>query len=247
MNERTHNDILAAEYVLGTLRGAARRRFESLMEQDPALTAEVGRWQEVLGKLDATDIPIQPPGRVWRTIQLRLPQGSIEPASNQGNTGTSTILPGLAPGLKAHVFQRKWQFASLALAASLVAVLLWPRFLTQNEPAGPLPVAVLASTQPGSAQQMVVSFDERNQKIILTPLNLTAPETGHSLELWLIAENQKPASLGLLEPQGSTVVGMDRFRLSAEVTLAISLEPAGGSPTGQPTGKVLYAGKVGKV
>src|SRR3546814_10665475 len=94
-----------------------------------------------------------------------------------------------------------------------------------------VPVAVLASTQVGHPQQMVVSFDDNNQKLIVTPLNLAAPATGHSLELWLLAQDRKPESLGLLKPQASTLITLNQTRLAPEVTLAVSLEPTGGSQT----------------
>ncbi|GAB2903878.1 anti-sigma factor [Paralcaligenes sp. KSB-10] len=233
MNERARNDnILAGEYVLGTLRGAARRRFEALMERDPALSAEVRQWQDILTALDAGDAPVDPPARVWRTIQSRLPpqQGLIRDFRHH------------VPG------HRRWQLVSFALAASLVAALLWPRFLVPNgADTAPLPVAVLASTQEGSAGQVVASFDARTGQLVLTPLNFTALQAGHSLQLWLIAKDQKPAPLGLIGAQASTVIVLKQSRLSPDVTLAISLEPTGGSPTGQPTGAVLYAGKVGKI
>ena len=233
MNERARNDnILAAEYVLGTLRGGARRRFEALMERDPALSAEVRQWQDILIVLDAGDVPVEPPARVWRTIESRLPPQQ-----------------GLARDFRRHVpGHRRWQLVSFALAASLVAALLWPRFLVLNGvDTAPLPVAVLASTQKGSTGQVVVSFDVHTRKLVLTPLNFTAPQTGHSLQLWLIAKDQKPASLGLIGTQASTVIALQPSRLGADVTLAVSLEPPGGSPTGQPTGAVLYAGKIGKI
>src|SRR3546814_10555261 len=66
MSEHMRNDMLAAEYVLGTLRAPARRRFEVLMERDSALLATVDRSQEAFRLLDAIDTPIQPPNRVWR-------------------------------------------------------------------------------------------------------------------------------------------------------------------------------------
>ncbi len=269
MNERTHYEMAAAEYVLGTLRGPARRRFEVLMAKDAALAAEVCRWQEALSALDASDVPLEPPGRVWRTIQLRLPAqsgvvaaGFREPSVAKervprlldGSDGADGVVPGPAPDRNAGVrgSARKaphgWQLLSFALAASLVAVLFWPRLLVWNEvDTAPHPVAVLASTQTGSAQQMVASFDARHQKLVLTPLNMQMPEAGHSLQLWLIAKGQKPASLGLIKAQASTVIALDKDRLGSGVTLAVSLEPAGGSPTGQPTGAVLYAGKVGRI
>lgn len=269
MNERTRYEMTAAEYVLGTLRGPARRRFEALMARDAALAAEVSRWQEALSALDAADVPLEPPGRVWRTIQLRLPAQSPAPMADfrtrvaaepsashlvSGSDSVSEAVPESAPVGGASVrggtkrVQRGWQFFSFALAASLVVTLFWPRLLVWNgEDIAPRPVAVLASTQVGSAQQMVASFDARHRQLVLTPLNMEVPETGHSLQLWLIAKGQKPASLGLIKAQASTVIALDKDRLGSDVTLAVSLEPAGGSPTGQPTGAVLYAGKVGRI
>lgn len=246
MNERVRNDILAAEYVMGTLRGPARRRFASMMEQDPILAAKVSSWQEAFEELDAADAPVQPPGRVWRAIQLRLPPGFSEVA-NQGMTEPTPVKPRIA-GLNTHGFIHRWQFASLALAASLIAVLLWPRFLVQDgKITGLLPVAVLASTQAGSGQQMIISVDPSKRTLIVTPLNPAARETGHSLELWLIAEGQKPSSLGLIEAEGITVMDASKFQLKSGTILAVSREPAGGSPTGQPTGAVLYAGKLNNI
>ena len=269
MNDRTRYEMTAAEYVLGTLRGPARRRFEVLMAEDSTLAAEVCRWQEALIVLDATDVPIEPPGRVWRTIQLRLPAQSpssmghaqtglgAEPtaprlasSSEGGSDSVSDLTSDRSAGASrsAGRTQRGWQFFSFALAASLLVVLFWPRLLVLNgEDVAPRPVAVLASTQVGSAQQLVASFDARRGRLVLTPLNMKAPQAGHSLQLWLIAKGQKPASLGLIEGQSATVIAVDKDRLESDVTLAVSLEPAGGSPTGQPTGAVLFAGKVGRI
>lgn len=254
MNEHTRNDLLAAEYVLGTLRGAARRRFENLLHGDPALEAQVCRWQEALAVLDQADTPVQPPGRVWRTIQLRLPQSSnADRDLDDALAGQSPLAPlsrpqRLTANVKTRAARYKWQLVSFALAASLVAVMLWPHFQIQNGNSTELlPVAVLASTQGQDGRQIVVSFDARNRKLVLTPLDLTPTGSGHSLELWLIAKDRKPASLGLIEVHGNTVVALSKTQLSSEATLAVSLEPAGGSPTDQPTGAVLYAGKVGKI
>lgn len=255
MSEHTRNDALAAEYVLGTLRGAARRRFETLMEGDPALVSKVGQWQETLGVLDATDQPVQPPARVWRAIQSRLPHPQ---AADQGINVSPSSLPSvdatpsgqLSPITKpkSRAANHGWQLVSFALAASLVGVLLWPRFQVLNEAdTGPRPVAVLASAQGEGGQQIVASFDANNGMLVLTPLNLASIGTEHSLELWLIAKDQKPAPLGLIQADSNTVLVLDKTRLSSDVTLAVSLEPSGGSPTGQPTGAVLYAGKISRI
>src|SRR3546814_211533 len=235
MSEHMRNDMLDAEYVLGTLRGPARRRFEVLMERDSALLAKVDRWQEAFRLLDAIDTPIQPPNRVWRTIQLRLPQrqetikGFDKLSPNGDSFAQSAMPPRLRADWKARAFQYRWQFASFALAAALITIMVSPRLFVLDKTSSTfVPVAVLASTQVGHPQQMVVSFDDNNKKLIVTQLNLAAPATGHSLELWLIAQARKPESLGLLMPQDSQLSTQNKTRMATEVNPAVSSEPTGG-------------------
>lgn len=255
MNKRAQNDVLVAEYVLGTLRGAARRRFELLMERDPDLAGAVCQWQQALGALDYVDTPVAPPARVWRTIQLRLPASHNSAHETSGTShaeGASRQVavkpPRLVTALTRRTVKRGWQFASFILAASLVAVLLWPR---GQVPVGasmaPLPMVVLTSAQGSANRHIVVSIDTHSQHIVLTPMNLAPMKAGHSLELWMIGKSGKPAPLGLVRANARTVLAMDTHHLSPGMTLAVSLEPTGGSPTGQPTGAIMYAGKIGKV
>src|SRR6185295_5496462 len=63
---------LAAEYVLGTLRGPARRRFDALLPAHPALRAAVAHWQDALVPLAASVKPVQPSALVWQRIESRL-------------------------------------------------------------------------------------------------------------------------------------------------------------------------------
>ena len=70
---------------------------------------------------------------------------------------------------------------------------------------------------------------------------------GTAWELWMLpGENQKPVSLGLITTHDNPDLGRARARLAAKLDqahgLAMSVEPAGGSPTGLPSGPVLYAG-----
>ena len=72
----------------------------------------------------------------------------------------------------------------------------------------------------------------------------------NAFELWLLpADKSKPISLGLLPQQGNAVVKVtdEVALLLASSGLAVSLEPLGGSPTGQPTGAVLYQGKLSQI
>ena len=72
--------------------------------------------------------------------------------------------------------------------------------------------------------------------------------TEESFELWLIVSSDTPPiSLGLIPENGAASFVLSRSALIAfpnAAALAVSLEPAGGSPTGLPTGAVLYQGVV---
>ncbi|MBU9823668.1 anti-sigma factor [Rahnella perminowiae] len=221
MKSRSHyHAALAAEYALGTLRGAARIQFEQKMQADPELAAEVARWQEAFTQLDNQITPVIPPASVWKRIQHNL---ALQP--------TRVPVTARRP-VRAYM---GW-----ALAAGLAALLLIPRLLVQ--PQAPMPVAILASSNAPQAGQWVVSADRSTRSLLLTPINAQNIAADHSLELWAIAPGSKPHSLGLLNTQQPTQLALATNMPDAGFTLAISLEPRGGSPTGQPTGAVLYSG-----
>ena len=65
-------DRLAAEYVLGTMHGAARRRFEQLLSAHPTLRRTVTEWERRLSRLVVAAPPAPPPPEVWPALQRRL-------------------------------------------------------------------------------------------------------------------------------------------------------------------------------
>jgi anti-sigma-K factor RskA len=213
-NRGEYDSALAAEYALGTLRGQAKLRLEQRIRREPELAALVARWQELLSPLDRALMPITPPERVWKKILLNLP-----PASHQSRW--------------------RWDYLGWALAAGLAAVILVPRFITP--PPEFSPAVVLTSSQTGSGQ-WIVSLDKAQSHLQLTPVNPPSIAAANSLQLWAIPAGGKPVSLGLIATQQATRLPLEQIQLSRGMTIAISLEPAGGSPTGQPTGPVLYSG-----
>jgi len=250
MNETKPDDLLAAEYVLGTMRGGARRRFEQQIANNPALAREVADWQQAFAYLDLTDEPVQPPARVWQAISARLSHDAPsqaarhDDASNQAHftdTQASSAQPRVDVARKARI----WQITSAALAACLVVALFWPNTTDHREVAAIVrPVAVLSATTPDAASHLIAGYDARQRALVFTPLNVSTTDAQHSLQLWRIGADKKPVSLGLLDTGKSTRIGVEELSTLEGVTLAVSLEPAGGSPTGQPTGAVLYAGVV---
>lgn len=230
-NRREYHAALSAEYALGTLRGAARRQFEQKMQDDPDLQAEVARWQEAFTQLDNTLQPVTPPASVWKRIQLQLgpvPEHKLTQNSMERQVAASARTP--------------WRgYLGWALAAGMAALLLVPRLLVQ--PTAITPVAILANSS-NDAGQWVVSVDKRANSLMLTPLHTQEIAKDRSLELWTIPAGGKPRSLGLLNDASPTQLSLAARMPDPGSTLAISLEPQGGSPTGQPTGAVLYSGAI---
>jgi anti-sigma-K factor RskA len=221
-------DALAAQYVAGTLRGGAKRRFESLLPGHPALRAAVRAWQDRLMPLTSALPPEPPPPKVWRGIEQRLwPETTKAPAP-------------------------WWQRLSLwrGLAALTTAAAVAMAVLVANPPVQPPVVVVLQGTG-GAAQgaaSFVASLSADGRALVTRPLQPVALQADRVLELWAVPPKGTPRSLGLISANGTTVV--PRGKLSASLikgdtaALAVSLEPPGGSPTGAPTGPVLYAGQL---
>ncbi|MGB3434725.1 anti-sigma factor [Achromobacter sp.] len=217
-------DRLAAEYVLGGLRGGARRRFIQLMRDDAALRRAVGEWEDRLLPLALALPPEAPPPSVWETVAAR-----IAPAASS------------APGGRSHARRLAWwQRLSVGLATAtvvLAVMLLKP----PAPPAEPRTVAILSAEKtPG----LLVLNSLPDQRLAVQPMrDLTALADGRALELWAISPNQAPRSLGLLMP-GQTTVLTPRQPPRPGDTVAVTLEPPGGAPQGVPTGPIVLSGTV---
>lgn len=215
---------LAAEYALGTLQGKARIRFQGLMMQHPELRHTLWHWESYLNELGAA-LPEQAPHpRVWEKVKSRI-----------GFESTNNNVVPLTQ--KAPVLRWQW-LAGLSSAAALllVAVLIWPVF--QAAPEQPRELAVVQSEQ----GQPLWLIELQADLVQVQATERLQPRADRDYELWLVAaDGRDPVSLGLLPKQGKKSLPridlMDQVEIAA---LAVSLEPLGGSPTGQPT-EVLYA------
>ena len=209
---------LAAEYALGTLRGRARERMKRWMRDDAELAREVAAWETRLAPLVHAVKPVEPPARVWNALQTRLDGGHKMSFS---------------------VWKALGWMASGAVAA-LVAVAI---FLPQEKSAPASYVAVLSD--PKNSRAVLVATAGRADKVLrVNTLDPAIQVSGRSLELWALPKDGKPKSLGVIGA-GRAVLRLDASAeqsLGNVPALAISLEPQGGSPTGQPTGPVLYSG-----
>jgi anti-sigma-K factor RskA len=217
--------LLAAEYVLGVLDAQERRDVERRLLTDPALANEVAFWEERLGTLVDTIAPVEPSPRLWDRIDGAIAR-PVAPARG--------IWQNLA-------FWRVVGIGSAAIATASIAALAYIGMV----PSARVP---LMATLGGASGQpnFVAAVSADGASITVVPAALLTNDP-RAIELWLIPQGGRPHSLGLIQP-GSPIrlvippelVG----RLTPEATLAVSLEPPGGSPTGQPTGPVIASGKL---
>lgn len=218
---QTLRELLAGEYVLGLLRGAARRRFERLLIEDARLRAEVAAWERKFAAWNRGLHPLAPPSSVWRKLQSRI---HAEPN------------PVMAPR-----FRPLWGAAIVAAAVILFVVGI---FLGRSVLA-PLPtpsyVAVMSTAQ--GQPRWLITVHPRTRRVDMKALADNTPPSGKSYELWMLPGSGKPIAMGLMNSRGSAtkIVGAEAIAaITGAKGLAISIEPEGGSPTGQPTGPVVY-------
>ena len=221
-------DALAAQYVLGTLSRAARERLARLARGNESVAAALRAWENRLLPLAESLPPVAPPERVWPAILDRI-QGQREPGSIWANLG----------------LWRGLTLAGFATAVALVVVLLTPSLETPSETL----VVVLAGQDARPA--LLVSADRSGRTLMVKAIAPVRPAGDRVLQLWALPEQGSPRSLGLIPATGaaSDVVRLDLpasagLALQNIPALAVSLEPQGGSPTGLPTGPVLYSGPI---
>ncbi len=210
--------LLAAEYALGSLDLAEMREVEARAARDPAFAAEIAWWDDRLAGLAAGVAPVEPPPALWSRLALATGIGT-QPRPSAWSS------PGLWRGTTA---------AALALAAAFAAVALLPRL----RPPPPQSVAALA---PLNAPATFVAQTQPDGRITLTPVGPTQAAAGRDFELWALPQGAtRPIPLGAIAP------GQRQFdsqqAVQPQTQLLISVEPSGGSPTGQPTGPVVYGG-----
>ena len=232
---------LASEYVLGTLRGGARRRFAQMMKSDAALREAVATWEAHLTPLAERLEPIAPPKRVWNNIESRISGSMPESRANAGVSSTSTA-PEKGGFWSSLNFWRGLGFAATSVAAVLLAFTLRTAPAVNNEP------MMMAVLEDKGEARMVVEQPKSGYLMV----KMVKPWVGgedKSMELWVIPKDGPPRSLGLLNDTGDTKLAkpdMD-IRLIDGTVFALSKEPKGGSPTGAPTGMVLCKGVIARM
>jgi anti-sigma-K factor RskA len=224
--------LTAAEYVLGVLGPAQRRAAERRLGRDAVFAREVAYWEGRLGGLADSVPEVAPPGDGWARIEAALARAPGSAAPRAG------IWQSLA-------FWRSLAFGASALAAACLAALIYVGAVAP--PGAPL-VAKLDAE--GGQTGFVAAVSSSGGTLTIVPASLLNPQEQKAFELWLIPAGDKPHSLGLIDPDRPVTVKVPKDLLTEvnnAAALAVSLEPLGGSPTGEPTGPVIASGKLAQL
>jgi anti-sigma-K factor RskA len=223
-------DDLSAEYALGSLSGDELAIAESLARREPAFALMVLGWQQRLAPLVDAMPEVKPPAQVLERIERVLP-GMPE----------SDPVGRFAASLLRRVNAWRWVAAAFAIATVALAVLVVrPDLIHPTQP--DKFVAVLGEGE--QSPRFLVTVDLASKQVSVVAVQGIQPHGG-DLELWLVRSDTGAKSLGLIPSSGEAHIQLGAQATPALLTgglLAVSQEPKGGSPTGQPTGPVVYTG-----
>jgi len=221
------DDALAAEYVLGVLDGAQREQVAQRVRQDKVFAILVERWEIRLSDLGDDFAPVAPSAQLKRALDARLFE-----------IGTQAESTSLWASLGF------WRLLTGGAVAALLAVVLWTG--PQSEPIVQGETLVASLSGADSDARFVALYDTAEHMVRINHIAGKKP-TARDYELWLIAGERAPISLGLVMADGNSALSVDPALydlLAAGTTLAVSLEPTGGSTTGAPSGPVIAVGAV---
>jgi anti-sigma-K factor RskA len=220
------DDMVAAEYVLGVLPAAERQAAARRIDAEPEFARLVDQWEVRLSPMAAAYPETEAPASVKAAIDRRLFAGDRVQAGGVSWWSNLALWRGLA-------------IASLAALALYIAV---PYLSPPTQTPPQRLVASLAAE--GSDVRYLALYDPERGAVGLSHVS-GERGSGRDFELWMIEGNNPPVSMGVI-PAGPTahieIAPEAREKLGSGAVLAVSLEPAGGSPTGQPTGPVVAAG-----
>ena len=234
-------DIFAGEYALGSLDADERAEAEHLLQSDAEFARKVREWEQRLSPLAEAEEPTQPPDSAWARIAAAIPAEAVSASSPLSD------LAGQLVELKRSLSM--WRFATMsAMAAAIALAVVWLGGLQSPFQAPSAPeeryVAMLKSDD--GKMGFVVTVSMEGNQFAIKPVEVNAPKDG-SYELWAIMKDKKtPMTLGVVGTEAYAMMDappmLDRKELDKGVELAVSMEPKGGAPKGQPMGPVMFAG-----
>lgn len=232
MTELDDIDGLAAEYALGTLSHEERQAATAARARDSKLDQAIKEWEDRLGPLSEVVPPVEPSPGLYNKIR-----NQIGLSSNVVSFQKQKV----ALERKANL----WRTATVgvsAFAASLALVVGWDRFAT------PFPTQYVAVLQHENSVSpaFLMTVDTQRDKLIISAVNAPKKQ-GKDYQVWLVHNDMpQPKSLGCYKDGQMTVksVSSKDEAMLMDATFAVSMEPEGGSPTGTPSGPVVFSGRL---
>ncbi|MFC0386262.1 anti-sigma factor [Muricoccus vinaceus] len=222
-------DALAAEHVLGTLDAREAAEVARALPVDAALRDAVARWEARLAPLADLAPPMAPPDGLWKRIDASVAKRSPAPVV------PLRAVPGRAAPPRPGKFWKAWSAGATAVAAGLAAIL----FLRPADPPRMMTVLLTSRDQPAWL------VEAEGGGLRLASLNPRPVEPGRVQQLWALPPGATaPTSLGLIPEGGQARVAPGLVRPEPGMLIEITLEPPGGSPTGRPTGPILFIGRL---
>lgn len=222
--------IKAAEFALGLGTDAELAAGAERLRNDRAFAGEVAFWQTRLAALADSTEAVEPPAELWHAIEAEI-------------DARARVAPGAPenPALWNNVGFWRWSAMTSATAAMVAVIVL----VTQLATPVPTPLAATLEAEGGGVYVVFVETGTRTVSARPVGVSRTADQVP---ELWVLPDSGKPISLGVIEPaihRAQVLPESARPHVRAGASFAVSLEPSGGSPTGQPTGPVVATGKLG--
>lgn len=248
-------NLIAAQYVLGVLSASARERVKARMLQEKDLRDMVHAWERRLNPLAGMVAPEPVPPHLWQAIMAKIEQAdTLQDSGFKAQPLSEALLRTDSPPARTDIRYRRWKtwagFSSSIAAALALFIMFDPNGIVPlvhlpPQQTTPLPIQDIAVLSNSEKNPAWIVRSQQGQ-LLLINLNAASVPAQHDLELWRIEAGQAPRSLGVLKlNHGQAVLSnTHQHLLLRDTVLAISLEPKGGSPTGTPTGTVLYSGSI---
>jgi anti-sigma-K factor RskA len=232
-NDDDQSPLRYAEYVLGVLDADARAAVAHEVATTDEAAAAVALWQRRLGPLAEMLPEVTPSEPVWSRIRQKLRWDETVATRSVGFWGTA----------------RPWRWLSLAssLVAACCVILLLKAPVRETHPSAPVSLMVSSIRQDNGVTDWTATLDLDRKQIVVVPATSPAVPSGRATQLWLIPAGRAPISVGVFAPDRAVVLPLNAELLSQlgpTAALAVSLEPPGGSPSGQPTGPVIAKGAI---
>ena len=249
-NKPQLRDALAAEYVLGTLAGRARKRFEAWLKQDAALRITVNEWETRLTPMAAAIEAVHPPERVWERVSKAIAP-KVAPAKASGASLWENLAFWRGLGLTAATgFAALMVFVGVRPPEIVERVKVVERVIERAVPVSDGSVAhnpsYVAALKDSKGNTMLMIYAGRKAGEMWVKFMGDSMPADASLELWGLDMNGNPKSLGLVKAMGKNMIKLPDIAdksLHDYKRLAVSMEPTGGSTSGKPTGPVMYQGE----